>query len=57
VSHTEEVSQENSTSTGVNMAEWVAARKKAEEARMADQQAHINVDTPINVNYEDSAEE
>ena len=42
---------------GVKMAARVAARKKAEEARKAANQALIDVDTPIDVDDEDSAEE
>ena len=39
------------------MAARVAARKKAKEARKAENQALINVDSPIDVDDEDSAEE
>jgi hypothetical protein len=42
---------------GIKMAARVAARKKAKEARKAANQACIDVETPINVNDEDSAEE
>ena len=42
---------------GVKMAARVAARKKGEEARKAANQALIDVDTPIDVDDEDSAEE